>query len=187
MAGGVAMVLLGIVSQERAFEEIDFNVIFLLAGMMILAAHHPEDRRLRMDGSTGGSPRRRRSLPRSRRPERDHRHRQRLPRQRHDRRPGRTDHPLPGRADGHQSAAFHRQRDPGEQHRRRQHPHRGPAEHPHRKCRRPRFWRLPGQHGAALCAAARRLSRRGAMAVPRPARRRSRSCATRCSHSTSGR
>ena len=37
MAGGVAMVLVGIVSQERAFEEIDFNVIFLLAGMMILA------------------------------------------------------------------------------------------------------------------------------------------------------
>jgi Na+/H+ antiporter NhaD/arsenite permease-like protein len=37
MAGGVLMVLLGIVSQERAFEEIDFNVIFLLAGMMILA------------------------------------------------------------------------------------------------------------------------------------------------------
>ncbi len=37
MAGGVAMVLLGIVSQEEAFEEIDFNVIFLLAGMMILA------------------------------------------------------------------------------------------------------------------------------------------------------
>ncbi len=38
MAGGVAMVLLGVVTQERAFEEIDFNVIFLLAGMMILAA-----------------------------------------------------------------------------------------------------------------------------------------------------
>ncbi len=37
MAGGTAMVLLGIVSQERAFEHIDFNVIFLLAGMMILA------------------------------------------------------------------------------------------------------------------------------------------------------
>lgn len=37
MAGGVAMVLLGIVSQEKAFEHIDFNVIFLLAGMMILA------------------------------------------------------------------------------------------------------------------------------------------------------
>ena len=37
MAGGVAMILLGVVSQERAFEEIDFNVIFLLAGMMILA------------------------------------------------------------------------------------------------------------------------------------------------------
>ncbi len=38
MGGGVAMVLLGVVSQERAFDEIDFNVIFLLAGMMILAA-----------------------------------------------------------------------------------------------------------------------------------------------------
>jgi Na+/H+ antiporter NhaD/arsenite permease-like protein len=37
MAGGTAMVLLGIVSQEEAFEHIDFNVIFLLAGMMILA------------------------------------------------------------------------------------------------------------------------------------------------------
>lgn len=37
MGGGVAMVLLGIVTQEQAFEEIDFNVIFLLAGMMILA------------------------------------------------------------------------------------------------------------------------------------------------------
>ena len=38
MAGGVAMILLGVVTQDRAFEEIDFNVIFLLAGMMILAA-----------------------------------------------------------------------------------------------------------------------------------------------------
>lgn len=37
MAGGIAMVLLGVVSQEHAFDEIDFNVIFLLAGMMILA------------------------------------------------------------------------------------------------------------------------------------------------------
>jgi Na+/H+ antiporter NhaD/arsenite permease-like protein len=38
MAGGTGMVLLGIVSQEEAFEHIDFNVIFLLAGMMILAS-----------------------------------------------------------------------------------------------------------------------------------------------------
>jgi Na+/H+ antiporter NhaD/arsenite permease-like protein len=37
MAGGVAMILLGIVTQKQAFEHIDFNVIFLLAGMMILA------------------------------------------------------------------------------------------------------------------------------------------------------
>jgi Na+/H+ antiporter NhaD/arsenite permease-like protein len=37
LGGGVAMILLGIVTQETAFEHIDFNVIFLLAGMMILA------------------------------------------------------------------------------------------------------------------------------------------------------
>ncbi|MEO8510939.1 MAG: ArsB/NhaD family transporter [Chloroflexota bacterium] len=37
MAGGIAMVLLGIVTQEEAFAAVDFNVIFLLAGMMILA------------------------------------------------------------------------------------------------------------------------------------------------------
>ena len=37
MAGGVTMVLLGVVTQEEAFEHVDFNVIFLLAGMMILA------------------------------------------------------------------------------------------------------------------------------------------------------
>ncbi len=37
LAGGVTMVLLGIITQEEAFEHIDFNVIFLLAGMMILA------------------------------------------------------------------------------------------------------------------------------------------------------
>jgi Na+/H+ antiporter NhaD/arsenite permease-like protein len=37
LAGGVAMILLGVVSQEQAFEHIDLNVIFLLAAMMVLA------------------------------------------------------------------------------------------------------------------------------------------------------
>jgi Na+/H+ antiporter NhaD/arsenite permease-like protein len=37
LAGGLLMILVGIISQEEAFEHIDFNVIFLLAGMMILA------------------------------------------------------------------------------------------------------------------------------------------------------
>jgi Na+/H+ antiporter NhaD/arsenite permease-like protein len=37
LAGGLAMVLLRIIDQEEAFDAIDFNVIFLLAGMMILA------------------------------------------------------------------------------------------------------------------------------------------------------
>ncbi|HJT64263.1 MAG TPA: ArsB/NhaD family transporter [Candidatus Limnocylindria bacterium] len=38
LLGGVAIILLGIVGQEQAFESVDFNVIFLLAGMMVLAA-----------------------------------------------------------------------------------------------------------------------------------------------------
>ncbi len=37
LAGGIVMVVLGIIDQEHAFAAIDFNVIFLLAGMMILA------------------------------------------------------------------------------------------------------------------------------------------------------
>jgi len=37
LLGGLAMILLGIIDQHEAFAAIDFNVIFLLAGMMILA------------------------------------------------------------------------------------------------------------------------------------------------------
>jgi Na+/H+ antiporter NhaD/arsenite permease-like protein len=37
VSGGLAMVLLGVIDQEEAFAHIDLNVIFLLAGMMILA------------------------------------------------------------------------------------------------------------------------------------------------------
>jgi Na+/H+ antiporter NhaD/arsenite permease-like protein len=38
LLGGTAVVVLGIIRQEEAFGAIDLNVIFLLAGMMILAA-----------------------------------------------------------------------------------------------------------------------------------------------------
>src|SRR3954454_23634454 len=37
LLGGLLVVVLGIIDQEEAFAGIDFNVIFLLAGMMILA------------------------------------------------------------------------------------------------------------------------------------------------------
>jgi len=37
LLGGLLVVSLGIIDQEKAFEAIDFNVIFLLAGMMVLA------------------------------------------------------------------------------------------------------------------------------------------------------
>lgn len=37
LGGGVLMVVLGVISQEEAFAAIDFNVIFLLVGMMVIA------------------------------------------------------------------------------------------------------------------------------------------------------
>jgi len=37
LLGGLAMILFGILSQEQAFHAVDWNVIFLLAGMMALA------------------------------------------------------------------------------------------------------------------------------------------------------
>ena len=37
LLGGLLVVALGVISQEEAFAAIDFNVIFLLAGMMVLA------------------------------------------------------------------------------------------------------------------------------------------------------
>ena len=37
LLGGVTMILLGVLSQEEAFQAIDWNVIFLLAGMMVIA------------------------------------------------------------------------------------------------------------------------------------------------------
>ena len=38
LLGGTAMILLGVLSQEAAFHAIDWNVIFLLVGMMIIAS-----------------------------------------------------------------------------------------------------------------------------------------------------
>jgi Na+/H+ antiporter NhaD/arsenite permease-like protein len=37
LLGGLAMILLGVLDQEEAFAAVDWNVIFLLAGMMIIA------------------------------------------------------------------------------------------------------------------------------------------------------
>jgi len=38
LGGALALILLGVVSQDEAFAAVDWNVIFLLAGMMVLAA-----------------------------------------------------------------------------------------------------------------------------------------------------
>ncbi|MCL4691888.1 MAG: hypothetical protein KJ060_05175, partial [Candidatus Hydrogenedentes bacterium] len=42
LAGGVAMVILGVVSEETAFSSIDLSVILLLTGMMILTHYLAE-------------------------------------------------------------------------------------------------------------------------------------------------
>ena len=39
LLGGLAMVALGLVGQETAFAAVDWNVIFLLTGMMVIADH----------------------------------------------------------------------------------------------------------------------------------------------------
>src|SRR5690348_12340356 len=38
LLGGLLVIVLGVIDQHEAFAAIDFNVIFLLAGMMVLAA-----------------------------------------------------------------------------------------------------------------------------------------------------
>jgi len=38
LLGGTAMILLGVLSQDEAFHAVDWNVIFLLAGMMVIAS-----------------------------------------------------------------------------------------------------------------------------------------------------
>ena len=38
LLGGMAMILFGLLSQEEAFQAIDWNVIFLLVGMMVIAS-----------------------------------------------------------------------------------------------------------------------------------------------------
>ena len=46
LLGGLLVVALGVIDQEEAFAAIDFNVIFLLAGMMVLAGALAQDRLL---------------------------------------------------------------------------------------------------------------------------------------------
>lgn len=38
LLGGVAIIIIGVLEQDQAFESIDWNVIFLLAGMMMIAS-----------------------------------------------------------------------------------------------------------------------------------------------------
>ena len=51
LIGGLLVIVLGVIDQREAFAAIDLNVIFLLAGMMVIASVLGEDRLLRVAGS----------------------------------------------------------------------------------------------------------------------------------------
>jgi len=132
LLGAVAVILVGIVTQEAGFAAVDWNVIFLLFGMMVLAGV------LRRTGVFGwlairtvrvarGEPLAILLLLAG-----DHRAAQRVPRQRHHDRPARARDAL----HRHDAAALPDPVRPGRgarlEHRGYRHPDRRPAEHPHR-------------------------------------------------------
>ena len=164
---------LGILDQEEAFAAIDLNVIFLLAGMMVIASI------LARTGFFDWLAIRSVML--------SHGHPIRLllilavvtavavgvPRQRDDRRADDAGHPLGRPAPGHLAGALPDLVDPRLEHRRHGDAHRRPAQHPHRLGRRPRLRRLPRQpragHGRSSSWPSRRScgsSFRGHLQVP---------------------
>ena len=157
LLGGLLLVVLGVIDQEAAFAAIDFNVIFLLAGMMVLASA------LRGPASSSGW-RSARSACRA------------------GTRCGCSSSCASSRRGlsafldnvttvllmtpvtlsvarrlRHLAVAVPHQPDPGVQHRRHRDPHRRPAEHPHRLGGRARLRRLPREPGPGRARHHRRL------------------------------
>ena len=143
LAGAAVAVLAGLISQEEAIEAIDWGVIGLLAGMMVLVwgtertgvftylairvgqASRGRPARL-MFGLTG-----------------DHRGRLGLPRQRDHDPAGRPDHVRDRRRPRARPDPADRRRGDREQPGRRRDADRRPAQHHHRRPERPRLQRLP--------------------------------------------
>ena len=94
MAGGLLVVLLGIIDQEEAFAAVDLNVIFLLVGMMVIASVLARTGLLRLARDPVGDAVARPPDPAAPDPLHRHRGRVRVHRQRDDRRPDDADHPL---------------------------------------------------------------------------------------------
>ena len=55
LLGGLLLIVLGVIDQRTAFAAIDLNVIFLLAGMMVLASALATDRLLPVAGGPLGA------------------------------------------------------------------------------------------------------------------------------------
>ena len=143
LLGGLLVVALGVIDQEEAFAAIDFNVIFLLAGMMVLAGALAKTGFFECLAGQRGPPVAGRAVAPARHPVRRHGGAVGAARQRHDGRAADAGHAV-DRADAAGLAvAVPDQPDLRLEHRRHGDPHRRPAEHPHRLGGRSRLRRLP--------------------------------------------
>ena len=145
MAGGLLVVILGIIDQEEAFAAVDLNVIFLLVGMMVIASVLARTGLLRLARDPVGDAVPRSPDPAPADPLGRHGRRLGLHRQRDHRRPDDADHPLGRQAPGHLAGALPDRGDLRLEHRRHGDAHRRPAQHPHRLRLRARLRRLPVQ------------------------------------------
>ena len=165
---GLLLIALGVIDQETAFAAIDLNVIFLLAGMMVLASALARTGFFQwlavhsVRHVTG------RPAPAAHHPVRRHGRPLGLPRQRDHGAADDARDAVGGAPAGHLAAALPHQPDPGLQHRWHRDPHRGPAQHPHRLGGGSRLRRLPAEPRAGHPAHLRRLRRGHGGAVPRP-------------------
>ena len=149
LCGAAAMVVLGVVDAQVAFfsEEtgVDWNVIFLLLGMMVIVSVLQADRRLRVPRDLGRQTRPRPALRDDGDAGRHHRRGLGAARQRHHGAADRPGDPAGVRPAGPAAGAVPDRRGAGLQHRRHRDPGRRPAQHHHRQPGRPVLQRLPGQ------------------------------------------
>ena len=171
LLGGLAMIILRVIGQEEGFHAVDFNVIFLLAGMMVLAGILRRTGFFQWVAIRFDQDRERPPLPADDRVERRHRGPVGPPRQRHDGRPDRARHAVDRLDPRRRTDPVPRRRDPRLEHRRHRHAHRRPAEHPDRLGFAPRLRRFPHEHGPGGVDRVRRVPRHAARPVRRAAHR----------------
>ena len=176
LLGGMAMILLGVLSQEEAFHAIDWNVIFLLAGMMVIANVLRETGLFQWIAIQAVKLGRGRSLPHPGHPLDGDRRLLGAPGQRDHRRVGCPGGLVRGGQPQGEPIALSHCRDPGVQYRWYRDPRRRSAQHPHRQCGRHRLSDLRSQPGPDQSADPDRLSRAVLVSVQEGSARRAERC-----------